>query len=206
MASAVDICNLALAHIGQDGVVTDIDPSDGTTEADYCAIFYPVARDELLEKHSWSFATFRTAPAALADASNELANQWAYAYPAPSTMVKPICVLPPESVNDKDAVEFEKEAQSDGTIIIYTDMEDAVLKFVKKVTDTTKFTPGFVVALSYKLAQYLAGPITKRPEVVAQMEKEFDKAYLLATAADASARNKGLLRNLNPAHLAARSV
>jgi len=204
MASVVDICNLALSHIGQDGVVTDIDPPDGTLEADYCEQFYPIARDELLEMHAWKFATFRKALAKLT--VNELEGQWRFAYGMPTLVIKTWLVLPPESADDKDAVPFEVEAQEDGTLVIYTNQEDAVLKYTKLITDTTKYSPGFTSALSYRLAQYLAGPITKRPEVVASMEDKSNKRFVLASAADASSRRKDILRNHQPGHLNARKV
>ena len=204
MSSDVSICNLSLSHIGQDGVITDIDPPDGTAEADYAAQFYPIARDEVLEKHAWRFATFRQALAPLA--VNELEGMWGFAYAVPNLMLRALVALPPESVSDENAVPFEIEAQSDGTLVVYTNQESAWLKYIKQVTDTSKFTPGFVVAFSYKLAQYMAGPITKRPEVIKAMENAFDKAYLLATAADASSRRKDLFRNYVPGHIGARKV
>jgi hypothetical protein len=46
MASAVDIANTALSHIGADAVVTSLSPLDGSVEAGHCARFLPSARQD----------------------------------------------------------------------------------------------------------------------------------------------------------------
>ena len=43
MASAVEICNLALSFLGDSGGVATINPPDGTTVSKMCAIFSPIA-------------------------------------------------------------------------------------------------------------------------------------------------------------------
>ena len=56
MASEVDICNLALGHLGDNATVSSISPPEGSAQAEHCARFYPIARDALLEMHNWNFA------------------------------------------------------------------------------------------------------------------------------------------------------
>ena len=45
MASDVDVCNLALAHLGDEATVASISPPEGSAQAGHCARFYPMARD-----------------------------------------------------------------------------------------------------------------------------------------------------------------
>ena len=59
MASEVDICNLALSHLGDNATVASIDPPEGSAQAEHCSRFYPIARDTLLEMHNWNFSTRR---------------------------------------------------------------------------------------------------------------------------------------------------
>ena len=59
MASEVDICNLALSHLGDTATIASLDPPEGSAQAEHCARFYPIARDSLLEMHAWGFATSR---------------------------------------------------------------------------------------------------------------------------------------------------
>ena len=61
MTTQVQICNLALAKLGDEAQVSSVAPPDGSMQAAYCALFYPQALAVLLTKHDWSFATV-TAP------------------------------------------------------------------------------------------------------------------------------------------------
>ena len=40
MASEVEICNLALARLGDAATVVSIDPPEGSAQAEHCAMFY----------------------------------------------------------------------------------------------------------------------------------------------------------------------
>ena len=96
MASVVDICNLALAHLGDNATIASIDPPEGSAQAEHCQRFYPIARDTLLEMHSWSFATKRAYGA-------EVENtwpMWEYAYAMPGDASDIIAILPPEAKDD----------------------------------------------------------------------------------------------------------
>lgn len=180
MSSEVDICNLALALLGDSASVASIDPAEPTMQAQNCARFYPIARNALLEFHPWSFATTRAALAALT------ANwpMWQYCYEAPSDAISLLAILPPDAVDDYsqpipfpgsrglfgsvgaeqgDYVPqpFDQETLPNGVQVIYTNQESAVLRYTRLITDTTQFTPLFVDALSWWLASYLAGPILK---------------------------------------------
>lgn len=175
MASVVDICNMALSHIGADAIVSAIDPPDGSVEAGHCARFYPQARAELLESFPWSFARTR---AVLAEVTNP-SELWAYAYALPSDMLTAKRVLnsftlidlgflpttgwatPSELafINERGSADFDVEGS-----VLLTNEPDAVLLYVRDVTDTPKFTPSFRTALSYLLASFLAGPIIKGNE------------------------------------------
>jgi hypothetical protein len=159
MSSVVDICNLALAHLGDDATVADIDPPEGSAQAEHCARFYPIARDALLEMHDWRFATRRVTLAQL-DAS-AWAWTWRYAYTTPADALKLLAILPPDAPTDQDTSLFEVEANDDGTPLILTDTPDATLRYIAHVTDTTKFSPLFVSTLAWYLASMLAGPVLK---------------------------------------------
>ena len=53
--TAVNICNLALAKIGDVAQITSL--TDGSTQANYCSLFYQHALDLLVNEHPWGFAT-----------------------------------------------------------------------------------------------------------------------------------------------------
>ncbi|MEQ0776181.1 hypothetical protein ABLT15_28135 [Paraburkholderia tropica] len=207
MASEVDICNLALGHLGDDATVSSINPPEGSIQAEHCARFYPIARDVTLEAHDWGFATVRADLALLSDTPPP---GWAYAYQAPNNCRNIIKLIDPNwpALNPvpqrafdwqmvmtvEPEVPYELEARSsDGVPVIYTNLESAQIQYVRNTTDTTKFSAQFVDAVSWLLASYLAGPVIKG-DAGAQMAQTCTKAYMLsvgaAKATDANNRRR----------------
>lgn len=175
MASEVDVCNLALARLGDNATVASIDPPEGSAQAEHCARFYAVARDSLLEMHAWKFATRRVLLAKLTVESWD----WAFAYAEPTGALKLLGVLSATASNDDETQPYEAESAANGAAIILTNQEDASLRFVARVTDTTKFSPLFVDALAWLLASYLAGPVLKG-DAGAAMAKTCLQSFMLA--------------------------
>ena len=176
MTSAVGICNIGLGHLGQEKQISSISPVDGSRESGYCAMFYPIARQEMIELAPWTFATTRIA---LAQTTN-LSTVWSYAYALPSDCLKPVRVLTlgdfssiflradvidsfPATSNDFFDEEGSANFQVQGDVI-YTHEPEAVLIYRKDVVDTSKFTPLFVTSLGMLLASYLSGPIIRGAE------------------------------------------
>lgn len=184
MANEVDICNIALAHVGDAATVSSINPPEGSVQADQCAIFYPIARDMILELHTWGFAKRK---AVLAQLTND-SDQWAYAYALPSDFHYAVSVLSSSSTGDYNAYYYSPEPcdpyatscadlsivsagtspqpytielNSSGARVLYTNQEGALLRYQAKVTDTTKLSALCVNSISWALASMLAGPIIK---------------------------------------------
>lgn len=187
MASTVDICNLALAHLGDEAAVSSISPSDGSAQADHCARFYPIARDALLEMYGWDFATRRVA---LVETAGTPAGGWAYEYAYPSSCASIQAVLYDGQLDDTTTQEYVVETVSDGSRVILTNVEGAYCRYTRLITDTTKYSPLFVTCLSYLLASYLAGPITKSPGIVEGMYKRFLSEFGKAGPSNANQSHK----------------
>lgn len=212
MASVVDICNLALAHLGDNATIASIDPPEGSAQAEHCQRFYPIARDTLLEMHSWSFATKRAYGA-------EVENtwpMWEYAYAMPGDASDIIAILPPEAKDDYSThftpetypdfytnyspsvaagqyvpQKFAVEIAADGSEIILTNQKQAVIRYHAKVVDPTKFSPLFTITLSWHLASMLAGPVIKGDQGAAEAKRcvAMTTLYLgKAMEADSNAR------------------
>lgn len=180
MPSPVDICNLALSYLGDTATVSSIEPPDGSMQAQHCARFYPIAKATLLEAASWNFATKRVA---LARVTNPSA-QWLFAYAMPAGVSTLIAVIDPNSTGDYSQFitnpafwqnsrgldllgtsyapqPYTIDIDSSGKQIIYTNVENAMLRYTIIVEDTTQFSAMFVTALAYLLASMLAGPLIK---------------------------------------------
>lgn len=188
MASVVDICNLALARLGDDATVASIDPPEGSAQAEHCWRFYPIARDSLLEMHDWKFATRRTV---LAELVAESFN-WTYVYAEPDGAIRLISVLPTSASSDDESAEYDAEAGESGEALIYTNVANATLRYTARVTDTTKFSPLFTDALAWLLASHIAGPLLKGDSGAAAAKacyQNFRMVLALATVSDANQRN-----------------
>ena len=197
MATEIDICNLALAHLGDDATIASIKPPEGSAQAEHAARFYPIARNTLLETHTWNFAAKR---ASLATTTNTT-EQWEYAYVAPADMMTPLAIISPTAQNDYSTRMSSGDtlggitSNYSPTIVaghytpqqfavegdyIYTNQENAILRYQSLITDSTKFSPLFVVALSWHLAAMMAGPIIKGDQGMAEAKRctEMMQGYL----------------------------
>lgn len=195
MSSAVDICNLALSHLGDEATVASIDPPEQSAQGEHCARFYPMARDALLDMHYWSFATTRKALNKLTDAP---LSGWSFAYQLPSNAMNIIGIVDPGSVDDYSPRAFEIETLSDGTGVLYSNTDGAICRYTMHVIDPTRFPPAFVDALSWLLASMLAGPILKGQAgaAAASSARQFFERVLLPAARQSDAAQ----RMVKPTH------
>jgi len=225
MASEVDICNMALSHVGSDAVVVSISPADGSVESGYCARFFPIALGLLLERHTWSFAKTRVA---LAEVTNP-SESWAYAYGLPGNCLKPRRVLQQVSLNVLGFYDFSGSLTADeyrvmdemgsanfaietdqttGNKILLTNEPEAVLLYIRRVEDTTQLSYAVVNALSYLVAGFLAGPIIKGQAGVTAGQQlhaaVFNPGGLLDQAAASDADGSKETSDHIPAHIRAR--
>ena len=216
MASEVDICNLALGHIGDSATVSSINPPEGSAQAEHCSRFYPIARDSLLEMHNWGFATKRTNLALLTSNFSE----WKYCYAIPTDAVNLLAVLSSAATDDYsvplqysasvmgvpiamggvyEPQPYTAEALDDGTEVIYTNQDAAMLRYTSLISDTSKFRPLFVESLSWLLASYLAGPVIKGDAGAAESKRcmqAFLLAYGKATVSDANQRRTQIMQSV----------
>lgn len=189
MASVVDICNLALGHLGDAAEVISIDPLDGSAQAAHCARYYPIARRMIQEMHAWNFNTRRVSLALLA---TDPPLSWDYRYARPSGCIRTLAVLAEDSADGDDTELYIEESLSDGTQCILTNVENATLRYLVEVTDTTKYSALCVDALSKMLASRLAGPILKGQrgvDAAIKWEGLAVAAIGTATKADASSQH-----------------
>lgn len=168
MASTIDICNLALAHLGEIPNISSIDPPEGSAHAEKCERFYPMARDAALEMRNWSFALKRVQ---LAQVPDNLTH-WAFKYALPSDIIRPIAIPVPGFAFNVEflpsAIGSTKPNSSDFTTeggFLYTNADDAQLLYLFRLTDVTKFAPLFVNSVAWLLASYLAGAITRDMDI-----------------------------------------
>jgi hypothetical protein len=200
MASEIDICNLALGHLGDNATVASLDPPEGSAQAEHCARFYPIARDTLLQSHGWNFATRRIQLAQLGIAP----TGWYFAYARPTDALDVFDIQFPDTQDyGRPTQAFICESDSLGNEVIYTNVQNAICRYVARVDDTTRFSPLFVTALTWHLAGMLAGPIIKGDAGAAESKRCAQMAqFYLAQAAHKDAQQRHIDQNHVPEWIA----
>lgn len=172
MASAVEICNLALGNI-RAGSINSL--TETSLAAQQCALKYPILRNRLLTEVSWGF---NRSVKALAVLTVDLFN-WAYAYQYPTDCLKINRLVGAyEQLSNVDAdvvsrlldsqllpltswqrkVPYEVFNVSDNKVIGANEA-DLRIDYAVKITDPNLFSSDFILALSHLLAAELAIPI-----------------------------------------------
>ena len=174
MPSVIDICNLALAHIGQSPIN---DLNELSPQAKKCNLFYSNTRDSLLRQFPWNFSTRNI----LLSQVDDTVLGWSYIYQHPPTA---LWIRKVFSAGDVDP-EFKNEYEitSTGTEkYICCDIAQAYAKCTIRIEDTTLFDPLFVDVLTYKLAMDLCMPLTnsstKTQEIMTKLQSALSSAML----------------------------
>ncbi len=178
--SKVQIANLALSHIRDKGAIESLD--EATPQARMAKLWYDAARRQVLVDSDWGFARKRMT---LAVHGDDPPDDWSYRYQYPSDCLAPRRIRNPLG-RIKPAVPFAVEQSDDGSRSIVTDAEEAELSYTLDLEDVTAFSPYFVLALSYQLAYYLAGPLTGKQSIQKGMLEAYNLMLNTGAAHDAN--------------------
>lgn len=161
----VQICNLALARLG-DARITTL--ADATAQAQYCALFYAQTVQELQTEADWQFC--RKLASIAADGTAP-AFGYAARYALPADCLR---VLRINGVDEDE--NFGKWEIVGG--YIHTGLTGPIsLDYLANVTTTTAFPPVFIEILTAKLAAHLAMPLTGSSDLFATMTKLFAELF-----------------------------
>lgn len=184
--SEVQICNLALIRVGHRQLIDDLD--EATTEAQLCKAMYELARDAVLERHWWKFATRRSTLGLLANVSR---SGWVHAYAVPVDCLTERYLYPgTRNPANEQRIPFDVEDDSGVGRILLTDQEDAELVYTARVENPVLFSSGFVQALTWKLASDLALGLPVKPQVGLAMANGYERALAVAAASDANRQQR----------------
>lgn len=156
MASKTDICNLALSHLGISKEIANV-TTEQSAEAKACRRFYDVARQAVLKDYSWPFASKYFVLNLIEENPND---EWDFLYRYPND-----CLLIRRILSgvrdDTEASKINyKIAQDNSGQVIYTDKENAEIEYTIDTTNEDIFPSDFVLALSFRLAAYMAPRLT----------------------------------------------
>ena len=156
MASAVDICNLALQRLGARSIAA---LTEDTTAGRECNRVYEHARDSELRSHQWSFARTRVQLAADSEAPT---FGFAAQYTLPSDYVR---LLPARNTATNayalGGIDPNIDWQIEGRKILTNDSAPLQIIYLKRVTDPNVFDELFIDLLVSRIAMDVAEKITQ---------------------------------------------
>ncbi len=153
MVSKLDICNIALAHLGQEPI-SSLGQED--ERARRCSLFYEPVKKEVLRTHNWAFAGSQISLALLAGNSEE---EWPYmyAYPQDCLFLRRVFAPGPQGRNGAFKEVYNQDLHAR---VIFSGIEQARAEYTRDVKDESLFDPAFVKAFSLALAADLAVALT----------------------------------------------
>lgn len=173
----VEICNIALNHIG----VATIERFDEASEpARVCRRCYDYVRQAVLRKFPWTFATRSVQLAALQD----VPPNWKYAYRYPADAVclrmmynEHFCGLPRDN---QYKIVSDKQGKA-----IYTNIGNAWIEYTVDVTDADLYDAQFVEAFGWKLAAEIAYALTGKLDLTQMCIQAYNAYFAEASSTDA---------------------
>lgn len=158
--SNTKICNQALDKLGANRINDFNDNAETSLPAIKCRLHFEQTRDALVRSHWWRFASAR---ATLSQDTVTPDFQWDFQYFLPNDFMRMKSIYENRNTN----INFRSyELEGDLLLTNETTME---IKYIKKVTDPTKFDELFIEVLVLKLALKLvslAGANTKMTETI----------------------------------------
>lgn len=156
MSSTVEICNLAISHLGTGKEIANL--NENSAEANACRRYFDTALEQTLRGYAWPFANKF---AALNLVEEDPTDEWAYSYRYPVDCLQAIRIVSGNrNESRQDRIDYKIVNSNDG-LLIYTDQENATLEYTVNVTDPNLYPSDFKMALSFRLASYIAPRITK---------------------------------------------
>lgn len=157
--SDVQLCNLALGHMGDFGTIESIDVPETANELIF-AKWYDVSRQTWLKKVMPNFAMSRENVAA-----NEESDKadFRYSFPFPSRCLKVLGIG--EVQNRRNDYTVEEN-------LIYTNVEypnGLPVRFIKDVTDISKWSSEAIVGFSWFLAEQASMEVTQNAQIFEAM-------------------------------------
>jgi hypothetical protein len=156
-ASEIAICNMALSHLGVGKEISNLETEKGE-EAAACRRFFATARDNTLRDYPWPFATKIISLALVEEDPNE---EWSFSYRYPTDCVRARRILSGQRNDNRQTRVPYVVAQDETGLLIYTDSENAELEYTFRDTDPSRYPGDYVMALSLRLASYIAPRLTK---------------------------------------------
>lgn len=178
--AAVDICNLALSHLGQNRISDIENPQTASEET--MALHYDQVRRLCIEDWTWKFARKRAVVSR--DAANEPEFDYADAYQMPNDCVRVI------SVNGDREIDYDPNIDIEGRHILMNNGGAATinLRYMADISDVKKMPARFINVFALTLALKTAYAYTLKKGLVEQLSEQLKLDLPKAVSVDGQQR------------------
>lgn len=183
MSSKITICNLSLAMLGADSIVSF---DETNKRSRMCDVFYESQVKYLLRIFDWSFARKFSWLNELVLNEDTKPNE--YIYQLPYDCARPIDVWP-DGHRQKWKIMGNK---------LYTTLEKVGLTYISNDIPTEYFTDDFIDVLSHRLAIKLCPSITQDTDLLRSLNASYDYIEAKAMESDANIGCSYLRYDNNP--------
>jgi len=153
----LDICNMALAILGQDYMSS---LTEENQRAVLCNQYYDIVRQQLLRSHDWGWARAKDKLVLLREEEDgPEASTQVYQKPANCLFVIRLYNEGPKRWIDDREFKLEYDATI-ANEVIRSRMTEAYAEYVRDISDTTIFDSQFIAALAALLAHEIAMSLT----------------------------------------------
>ena len=168
--SEVQVAKLALQHIGDRYDITSL--SDQTAEAEQVNLVFENARDAMQAEHPWNFCRTYVSPARLS--ATTIPGNWAYVFNYPSDALRVWKIENPLGRNlpPLPFQVFRMEIGGNFTKVIGTNESEPEFVYSAKIETATEWSPHYVLALSWRIAEMIAMPLTGSTEVFDRVKRD----------------------------------
>jgi len=186
--SEVQIAKLALQHLGDRYDITSLD--EFSPEAEQVNLVFANVRDALLREHPWKFSLRYVSP------SNLIGTPpagWTYMYQYPPDALKVWRIVNPidPQNNELDPLPFTIARNSNDVKVLLSNESTPEFEYTQQVTNSFDFDAHFDMALSWKIAELIAIPITGDTAIRDRVQRDAANAVALAKQEDG---NEGISR------------
>lgn len=149
MSSETEIANLALAHIGVEKAIANLE-TEKSAEAEVLRVFYDQTRDQVLRDAPWPFATKILTLALVEEQPND---EWRFSYRYPSDTIFIRRILSGIRNDNRQTLVPYRIRRDDNGLLIHTDQQEADVEYTFRDDDPLRYPADFVDALSLLLAR-----------------------------------------------------
>lgn len=177
MITKINICNLALAQLGQSPISSLEQENE---KARRLNLFYAPVRDEVLRTHNWAFAAVEE-PLALLEEQADAQGRFVYKYPAEALFIRRVFAT------NRARLPFQEFFRPDlQSRVIVTPAQQAYGEYTRRITDENLFDAAFIKSFSLALACDLAVSLTADTQLAAQLLQKYTLSLEEARRSNAS--------------------